>query len=276
MQSKCTLIAIFIQWWSLCPSEDEDACSAHPSSVCFLIGGKCSMVTLHHKHSHMSQLEWSFLDVDSQELDSTRGCSFARAPALRKVSLVSSLLFLMPVSSPLHPTDLQAGFWLFQEPVRDEESGRSLVNRQNWEPTFFLLFDELCDVSISLPLSAAFHFPWRDALVVWMLASQLFQVFRSLTFTSSFFQPTEQNPSQLSMPQPHSCSSDQFSFLLLLRLSSMGPLCSPSAGNRSQSITLSNARETYPFWKQQEKDNKGRDHKAQGLCLSSWLQVALV
>ena len=222
------------------------------------------------------QLEWSFRDADSQELDSTRGCSSARAPALRRVSLVFPLLFHVPVSSPLHPTSLQACFWLSQEPVRDEKSGRSLVNRQSWEPTFFLLFGELCDVSISPPLSAAFHFPWRDALVVWMLASQLFQVSRSLSFTSSFFQPTEQNPSQLSMPWPHSCCSDQFSFLLLLPLLSTGPLCSPSAGNRSQSITPSNAKETYPFWKRQEKDHKGRDHKAQGLCLSSWLQVALV
>ena len=122
------------------------------------------------------------------------------APFLRRLSLVSSLLFHVPVSSTLYPSSLQASFWLFQEPVRGEKSGRPLVNRQSWEPTFFLFLGELCDVSISLHLSAAFHFPWRDALVVWMLVSQLFQVSRSPTFTSSFFQTTDQNPSQLSMP----------------------------------------------------------------------------
>ena len=74
----------------------------------------------------------------------------AWAPALRRVSWVSSLLFHVPVSSTLHRTSLQAGFWLFWEPVRDEKRGRSLVNRQSWEPTFFLLLGELCDVSISL------------------------------------------------------------------------------------------------------------------------------
>jgi len=82
------------------------------------------------------------------------------APALRRVSLVSSLLVHVPMSSTLHPSSLQAGFWLFQELVRGEKSGRSLVNRQSWEPTSLLapwwtlwcfhLSASLCCLSFSL------------------------------------------------------------------------------------------------------------------------------
>lgn len=213
----------------------------------------------------MSQSEWSFRDVNNQELDSTCGYSFASSshPSVGSSPEkgVMGLFSVIPRPSVLYPPPHKPTGWFLtflgtgqgweerQVPSEQAELGTDFLLAPWWTLWCF-------------HLSAAFHFPWRDALVVWMLASQLFQVSRSPTFTSSFFQPTEQNPSQRSMPQPHSCSSGQCSFFLLLPLSSMGPLCSPNAGNRSQSITLSNAKEIYPFWKWQQRDPKGRDHEA--------------
>ena len=103
--------AIVIQWWNLLPSEDEISYRAPPSSVCFLIGGKCSMVTLHHKCSHMSQLEWSFRDVNNQQLDSTHGYFFASSSHSSVGSSpekgVIGLFSVSPCANVLYPPPLK-------------------------------------------------------------------------------------------------------------------------------------------------------------------------
>ena len=123
------------------------------------------MVTLHHKCNHMSQLEWSFRDVNNQELDSTRGYSASSShPRLGSIpeKAVIRLFSVIPRASVLYPLPLKPtgqfltfpgtgqGWEEWQAPREQAELRTDILLVPWWTLWCFHLSASLCCLSFSL------------------------------------------------------------------------------------------------------------------------------